>query len=117
MEYIKNYGKFVKENSDVLLHNPVDNNDSLTNSIEEIKKIPSEMWTEDMERMVSQYESKENDDLYHTYNVEDEEIDGVDSDILLHHDEEQNELSEKFSELEPYEIKDIFNDEEEEEIE
>jgi hypothetical protein len=120
MEFIKNFGRFIKENSDTQKHH----DDELYNiqeidedMLKNLKNLPSELWTEDMVEAYKKYESM----LDELDNVDDEdggccddEYDEPDNKKMLHNPKNY-EIKEKYSEMEDYEVKDVFDEEEEEE--
>jgi len=117
MKNLKNFTKFVKENNDDEKLSHYNNIRNDNENMMDFENLPSELWTDEMIDAYSKYENKINNDNIDIDRLDhyiEDDIDDFDdpNDMLINNID--NELTEKYSELETYELKNVFDEEEKE---
>lgn len=117
MKNLKNFTKFVKENNDNKKLSHYNNIRNDTENMMDFENLPSELWSDEMIDTYTKYEKKINDDNINDFDRldhhNDDDFDDFDDHKMLINNID-NEISEKYSELEEYELKDVFQEEEKE---
>ena len=110
MDKLKNFKLFVKENNNDILDNQI-LDISEDEILKNIKELPSEMWTVEMIDANRKFEI-----MQELENIDENDFDDDDEpeDKKMLHKKEEEITEKKYSELQDYEIKNVFEEEENE---